>query len=113
MGVNDERHEVATSGVEAVGRGEHLMQPREMDEAIASELGRQIDAGGTARLPHLALGEMDETGHRNVPAAPDPFDERGSVGVGQEGSNGSPLAHRREFDVSHSEQIAGKFELAA
>ena len=58
------------------------------------------------------FGEMDETGHRNVPAASDPFDERSPFGVGQEGSDGSPLAHRREFDVGHSEQIAGKFELA-
>ena len=113
MGVDDERDEIPTTGVEAVGRGEYLMQPREMDEAIATELGRQIDAGGTTRLPHLALGEMDEAGHRDVPAASDPFDERRPVGVGQEGSDCSPLTHRRKFDVGHPEQRAGEFELAA
>ena len=64
VGVDDERDEIPTTGVEAVGRGEYLMQPREMDEAIATELTGRLDglfacAGGSTGVGPLATSDVE------------------------------------------------------
>ena len=89
--------------------GESAVRTIAMDATEGLVRGTEVtDTGNPIEVP---VGP--ETLGRIVNVIGEPIDERGPVGVGQEGSNGSPLAHRREFDVSHSEQIAGKFELAA